>query len=214
MFCSQVLTHLRLMSHIAIGVLIGLLYLNIGNDASKVFNNTGFLFFSMLFLMFGALMPTVLTCESHVEGTDSYLRTFYFLLILLCQSTRSSFKIPYVVNWYWQMCVNIFMHHLLVPLEMSVFLREHLNYWYSLKAYYLAKTMADIPFQVSWQCWGWRGGLALWGLECWQTCLHTAKYNYIVHHCTLVLVEGTTSLLHWLHFCRIWPLSTGSSHFM
>jgi len=128
------------MSHISIGVLIGLLYLNIGNDASKVFNNTGFLFFSMLFLMFGALMPTVLTCKSVKRN------------VRMCQHMYHNFGskvMSYIQQgkwkWFWSDRFSL-LHS--VPLEMAVFLREHLNYWYSLKAYYLAKTMADIPFQV------------------------------------------------------------------
>lgn len=62
-FRDQTLTRLRLISHVIIGILLGLIYYDVGNDAAKVQSNAGCIFFIGLFTMFSAMMPTILTCK-------------------------------------------------------------------------------------------------------------------------------------------------------
>lgn len=57
------LTHLRLVSHTVVGLLIGLLYYDIGMDAANLQSNAGCIFFTVMFTMFTAMMPTILTCK-------------------------------------------------------------------------------------------------------------------------------------------------------
>ena len=57
---------LRFAAHVVVGIMMSLLYLDVGNDASRVYNNVGLLFFNQLFLMFTAMMPTVLTCKPFI----------------------------------------------------------------------------------------------------------------------------------------------------
>ncbi|CAG9863220.1 unnamed protein product [Phyllotreta striolata] len=90
------LMYLRLFAHLLVGFLIGALYFKIGNEASKVLSNLGFLFFNMLFLMYTSMTITILS----------------------------------------------------FPLEMPVLLKENFNRWYSLRSYYMAITISDMPFQT------------------------------------------------------------------
>lgn len=56
------LMHLRLAAHVIVGTIIGMIYYDIGGEASKVYDNLGCIFFTMLFTMFTGMMPTILTC--------------------------------------------------------------------------------------------------------------------------------------------------------
>jgi len=60
---TQMLTMLRFAAHIVVSILMGLLYWRVGDDASVIYNNAGLLFFNQLFILFAAMMPTVVTCE-------------------------------------------------------------------------------------------------------------------------------------------------------
>lgn len=60
---DQTLTQMRLLSHVIVGAIIGMIYYDIGNDAAKIMSNAGCIFFTTMFTMFTAMMPTILTCE-------------------------------------------------------------------------------------------------------------------------------------------------------
>ena len=78
--------YLRLFAHILVGLLIGALYYDIGNDGAKVLSNLGFLFFNMLFLMYTSMTITILSCESYWP----YL-FFYFFCITIIFVTKLYF---------------------------------------------------------------------------------------------------------------------------
>ncbi|KAG5306219.1 ABCG4 protein, partial [Acromyrmex insinuator] len=93
---DTMLTQLRLATHIIVGLLLGTVFYNFGDNAENAASNTACLFFILIFLFFSNAMPA--------------MQTF--------------------------------------PTEAAVFLQEHLNNWYSLKAYYSVKVLTDLPIQI------------------------------------------------------------------
>ena len=68
----------RIFAQVVIGILIGFLYQGIGNDSSRVEDNIAMLFFCILFSLFTAMMPTIMTYPSEMK----------------------TFKREYSNNWY------------------------------------------------------------------------------------------------------------------
>uniref|UniRef100_A0A1B0B920 ABC transporter domain-containing protein n=1 Tax=Glossina palpalis gambiensis TaxID=67801 RepID=A0A1B0B920_9MUSC len=92
---NMMAVQLRVISHVIVALLLGIVFWQIGDDGSKVLSNVSCIFFVVLFVFFGNAMPSIFLSSEDTE----------------------------------------------------VFIREHLNGWYSKKAYYMAKIIADLPVQ-------------------------------------------------------------------
>lgn len=56
-------SHLMLVCHMAVGVLLGLFYGDSGINAEKTYNNVGLLMIGVIYLWYTAMMPSVLKCK-------------------------------------------------------------------------------------------------------------------------------------------------------
>lgn len=80
-FNLQTLTTLRFISHVIVGLLIGLIYYDIGNEASEVISNAGCVFFIVMFLLFTAMMPMILTCKLIINHSMLHWKFFFSCFI-------------------------------------------------------------------------------------------------------------------------------------
>ena len=101
-------THLKLLLHFLVGVLLGLLFSNSGSDGSKTISNIGFLLASVVYLCYTSMMPAVLKFPSELpvlrkEHFNNWykLRTYYAAFIVTNTPVQIFFAIVYSsVSYY------------------------------------------------------------------------------------------------------------------
>jgi hypothetical protein len=70
-FIFQIIVHVRIITHALVGLLLGAVYYDAGNDASKVLSNSSCIFFFTMFLFFANSMPCVITSKCNRNNTES-----------------------------------------------------------------------------------------------------------------------------------------------
>ncbi|XP_021201250.3 dnaJ homolog subfamily C member 10 [Helicoverpa armigera] len=101
-------SHLKLLMHMVIGVLLGLLYERAGSDASKTLSNLSFLLVSTVYLCYTSLMPAVLKIPTEMsilkkENFNNWynLKTYYAALLITGMPLQVVYSFVYSVPSYF-----------------------------------------------------------------------------------------------------------------
>lgn len=78
---------------------------------------------------------------------NNFRYVFYSVMFLMF-TAFSSLQTTCKWKWLIEFVITIVTILYLVPLELPVIKREHFNRWYSVRAYFVSLTLADIPIQV------------------------------------------------------------------
>ncbi|XP_023942466.2 dnaJ homolog subfamily C member 10 [Bicyclus anynana] len=100
-------THLKVLLHLVIGILLGLLFQRAGADASKTFSNLSYLIVSAAYLTYTSLMPGVLKFPDELpvlkkENFNNWynLKTYYAAILITSIPIQISFSIVYSTPSY------------------------------------------------------------------------------------------------------------------
>ncbi|KAK9870215.1 hypothetical protein WA026_006300 [Henosepilachna vigintioctopunctata] len=101
------ISSLKLLLHFCVGTFLGLTFINVGNDASKMISNVGLMLISIVYLGYTSLMPAVLRFPSELntlkkERYNNWykLSTYYAAFLLVDIPMQMSFTLAYVSGSY------------------------------------------------------------------------------------------------------------------
>jgi ATP-binding cassette subfamily G (WHITE) protein 1 len=102
------ISHLKMVLHFLVGIVLGLNYYRSGNDGSKTISNVGFFIISTVYLAYTSLMPAVLKFPSELavlkkERFNNWykLKTYYAAFLISDIPLQILFSVAYISTSYF-----------------------------------------------------------------------------------------------------------------
>lgn len=94
--------YLKIGLHIFLGLIIGLMFLNMGNDGSKALFNFGFCFASLIVFLYIPMLPVLLHCKHNISSVQIFLFIYKNIHI------RNQF------NYFFFHCISIIKNSIII----------------------------------------------------------------------------------------------------